>query len=244
MTQYNFGSGQLFGLDSAGAPLRFGALQDVSVDFSGDMKMLHGQESFALAVARGKSKIECKAGFANIDLKAYNSLYFGQTLAAGHSKQARNEAGVVPTTPFTLTAVNGATFELDLGVIDVLTGNQMVQVGSAATPITGQYKVSAVGVYTFAAADVGKAVLLNYLYTVAGTGQKLTISNQLMGTVPTFGVILSQRFQSKDYTLRLYTCVSDKLSTPFKQDDFSIPEMTFSAQQNDAGQIGYISTST
>lgn len=242
--QFNFGSGQMFGIDAAGVPLRFGGLQDVSVDFSGDTKELFGQEQFALAVARGKSKIECKAAFANIDLETYNALYFGQTLAAGHSRQATNEAGTIPTTPFTITAANGANFELDLGVFFVTTGERLTQVGSAATPAAGQYKVSAAGVYTFASADTGKAVLLNYLYTVASTGEKLTINNQLMGSVPVFGAVLSQIFQGKLYTLRLMACVADKLSSPFKADDFSVPELTFRAQANDAGAIGYIATST
>lgn len=245
MPQYNFGSGQMFGLDANGAPLRFGALQDVNVDFSGDIKTLHGQEQFALAIGRGKSKIEGKAAFANIDLKAYNALFFNQTVATGHTKQARNEAGAIPgSSTYTITAANGATFELDLGVYDVLTGAALKQVGSAATPATGEYKVSSSGVYTFAEADAGKAVLLNYLYGVTGSGQKLDIANQLMGAVPTFGMVLSQTFQGKSYVMRLYACVSDKLTAAFKQDDFSIPELTFQAQQNDAGAIGYISTST
>lgn len=244
MRQFNFGSGQMYGIDSSGAPLRFGALQDVSVDFSADIKMLHGQESFALAVGRGKAKIECKAAFAEINLKAYSALYFNETVAAGHVKQAINEAGAVPaSTSFVITVANAATFKRDLGVVDVLTGNPLTQVGSAATPTTGQYKVSAVGVYTFAEADANKAVLISYLYNVASTGSTLTINNSLMGAAPVFGVVLTQTFQGKSYLLELYSNVSDKLTSPFKQDDFSVPELTFSAQDNGSGQVGYISVS-
>lgn len=245
MRQFNFGSGQMYGIDSNGAPLRFGALQDVSVDFSADIKMLHGQESFALAVGRGKAKIECKAAFAEINLKAYSSLYFNQAVTTGHVKQAINEAGAVPAaSTFTITVANAATYKRDLGVVDVLTGNPLTQVGIAATPTAGQYKVDpATGIYTFAAADANKAVLLNYLYNVASTGSTMAINNTLMGAAPVFGVVLTQTFQGKSYLLELYSNVSDKLTSPFKQDDFSVPELTFSAQDNGSGQVGYISVS-
>ena len=245
MRQFNFGAGQMYGIDSNGAPLRFGALQDVSVDFSADIKMLHGQESFALAVGRGKAKIECKAAFAEINLKAYSSLYFNQAVTTGHTKQAVNEPGAIPgSTAYTITVANGAAFKRDLGVVNVLTGAPFVQVGALATPSTGEYKVDpATGIYTFAAGDAGKAVLISYLYNVTGSGQTMAINNTLMGAAPVFGVVLTQQFQGKSYLLELYANVSDKLTSPFKQDDFSVPELTFSAQDNGSGQVGYISVS-
>ena len=245
MRQFNFGSGQMYGIDTNGAPLRFGALQDVSVDFSADIKMLHGQESFALAVGRGKAKIECKAAFAEIDVRAYSALYFNQAVTTGHTKQAQNEAAAIPgSVAYTVTAANGATFKRDLGVINVLTGATFKQVGIAATPTTGEYKVDpATGIYTFAAGDAGKAILLNYLYNVSASGQTMAINNVLMGAAPVFGVVLTQTFQGKSYLLELYANVSDKLTSPFKQDDFSVPELTFSAQDNGSGQVGYISVS-
>jgi len=84
MSQYVFGTGQLFAMPvGGGAPLRFGALQDVSVDFSGDIKSLHGQYQFPLDVARGKSKVEWSANSGNIDVEAFNQVYFGGTVASG-----------------------------------------------------------------------------------------------------------------------------------------------------------------
>ena len=59
MPQSVFGVGFLFATP-AGAnatPMRFGALQDVSVDFSFDTKALYGSSQFALEQARGKGKI-------------------------------------------------------------------------------------------------------------------------------------------------------------------------------------------
>lgn len=246
MSQYMFGTGQLYATPVGGGnPLRVGALQDVSIEFSGDTKVLHGQYQFPLAAARGKTKIEGKVGTANIDVAAFNTLFFGGIITPNsEKKQVTNEASAIPATPFQITVANGATFYMDLGVTDVLTGNPLKQV--AAGPTTGQYTVDPeTGEYTFAAADTLKAVLINYIYTGATAGSgTLNIGNNLMGATPTFQMVASQIFNGKQFTVCLYACVADKLSLPLKQDDFAIPEIAYQAFANDAGQIGFISTTS
>lgn len=248
MTQYMFGTGQLYSTPvGGGAPIRLGALQDVSVEFSGDMKMLYGQYQFALDVARGKTKVEGKIGSGNIDVSAFNSLFFGNQLTNNsEKKQIVNEAASVPATPgpYTVTVANAASFYADLGVTLVTTGQSLKYV--SGTPDAGEYSVNpATGVYTFNAAQEGDGVLINYLHTAttAGSGT-LEITNQLMGTVPRFQLICSQVFKGKQFTMVLYSCVSDKLSLPLKQDDYLISEMSYSAQANDANSIGFISTTS
>lgn len=242
MAQYSFGTGQLFTMpNGGGAPLRIGALQDVSVEFSSDIKQLFGQYSFALDVARGKTKIEGKAGTGEINVTQYNNMFFGQTVATGQKKMVPNEAGTVPAmSTYTVTVANGATFYMDLGVYYQSTGLPLTQVASG--PTVGQYTVNTTtGVYTFAAADAGVALYFNYLYTDASNGKTLTIDNTLMGNTPKFQIVLSEIYNSKYITLVLYTCVSGKLSMPLKQDDYTIPELDFQAQANDAGHIGFLS---
>lgn len=248
MTQYMFGTGQLYSTPvGGGAPIRLGALQDVSVEFSGDMKMLYGQYQFALDVARGKTKVEGKIGSGNIDVSAFNSLFFGNQLTNNSErKQTINEAASIPATPgpHTVTVANAASFYADLGVSLVSTGQSLKYASGA--PASGEYSVDpATGVYTFNAAQEGEGVLINYLYTAttADSGT-LEITNQLMGTVPRFQLICSQLFKGKQFTMVLYSCVSDKLSLPLKQDDYLISEMSYSAQANDANSIGFISTTS
>lgn len=241
MAQYLFGTGQIHSMAvGGGAPLRLGTLQDVSVNFSGDVKQLFGQFQFPVAVARGKTKIEGKAASGELNIDSYNNLFFGQTTATGEKKQVFNEAGTVPAmSTYTITVANAANFFIDLGVYVAATGARMVQVPSG--PTTGQYSVSAVGVYTFAAADASVAVLINYIYNSTATGKSMTISNQLMGSTPYFQLVLTQQFDSKFFTLILYKAVSEKLSLPLKQDDFLISDIDFQAQANDAGNIAYLS---
>lgn len=238
MTQrhYTFGTGNLYALASGSVnPIPIGALQDISVDFSGDIKQLYGQSSFALDVARGKVKIECKAKAGLIDLNLYNSLFFGATLTTGETLAAFNEAGSVPaSSTYTVTVANSATWKANLAVYYANTGVKLTQVASG--PTQGQYSVSA-GVYTFASADASAAVLLNYTYTSSSTGQTLTGANTLMGSVPTFQMTLANATKGKTQVLTLLTCVSSKLSLPFKQDDYEVAEIDFMAQDNGAGQV-------
>lgn len=246
MSQYVFGTGQLFATPvGGGAPLRFGALQDVSVDFNGDIKRLFGQYQFSLDSARGKTNIEWKAASGNIDVEAFNQLFFGETVDAGDElKQVINEAGNVPAmSTYTITVTHAADFYQDLGVFLALTGAPLRQVASA--PAAGEYSVSVAGVYTFNVAQASAAVLINYLWEdAAGTGGSLDISNQLMGAAPHFQLILSQVYKAKTFTLILYSAVAEKLSLPLKQDDYLIADMSGSADADDANRVARITTTS
>lgn len=244
MSQYGFGSGVLFGTrnDVANAtPIDFGALQDISLDFSFNLKELHGQSQFPLSIARGSGKIGGKAKTGRLSGKMFNDLFFGETISTGQAEAtAYHEAGSIPGTPYTITVANGATFVRDLGVVYALTGLPLKLV--AAAPTTGQYSVNvATGAYLFAAADTLLGVLISYGYSIAATGQSFTINNQLLGVTPTFGVKLYAPYGGKQLNVNLFKCVSSKLAIPTKLEDFMITEIDFSAFANAAGVIGNVS---
>lgn len=247
--QYQFGSGNLFGLISSGGvlvPRKFAALQDVSIDISFNMKELYGQSQFPLTIARGQGKIAGKAKAANINGPMLNDIFFGQTNATGKVEFVNQEAPVaIPTTPFQITVANAATFKEDHGVTFVATGVPLTRVPSA--PITGQYSVSGAGVYTFAAADVGLFTLIDYTYTVAGSGNTTTVNNLLSGTTPTFiGSFPIKKTQDngviKTVYLRLNQCYSNKLTLQTKIEDFLIPEFDFTAAADVAGIVATLSS--
>jgi len=243
MPQFAFGGGALYAVrtDIANAtPTRFGALQDVQLDFSGDLKELYGQGQFALALARGKAKIEGKAKFAQINGAIFNNLFFGQTLATGQSLVAQNEPALVPAaSPYQAAAQNAAAFALDLGVFYAQTGAPLTKV--ASSPAQGEYAVAG-GLYSFAAADEGAALLLNYQYS-ASTGTRIALGNPPMGLTPTFQAVFAEQYGGKQLTLQLNACVASKLSFPTKQDDWSISELDFQAQTDPAGNVGFLSLS-
>lgn len=242
MPQYVFGSGTLYAVDSDSnsTPVKFGGLQEASVDFSFSNKELYGQNQFPLTVARGTGKISGKAKNASVSGELFNRLFFGGTLATGQLLVAEDEAAVVPASPgpYTVTVANSVNFSQDLGVIDASIGQPLTKVDS--TPAAGQYSVAA-GVYTFAAGDAGKQLKVSYSHNSASTGKQLTITNKLQGQAPTFKVILSERYNGKALTLELNACVSSKLSMPTKSEDFMVPEFEFSACADAAGNIGTLS---
>lgn len=245
MSIYVFGAGTLYGRRTDVAnptPVKFGVLQDVSVEFSATKKELFGENQFPVAVARGTAKIDCKAKFGKISGRTFAELFFGETLTAGRTALANGEAAAIPTTPFSVTVANAAAFAADLGVVESATGLPMARVESA--PAASQYSVDEeTGIYTFAAADTGKAVAISYRYTVAASGQQFTITNQPLGVQPVFEVILEGKYNQGRMVLVLNRCCSTKLSLPSKQEDYMIPEMDFSAMADDAGIVGSMSFS-
>ena len=130
--EFGFGSGLLYprrtDIAAQGA-MRFGAFQELSMDFSGDLKEMYGSFQYAIDVARGKSKIECKAKTGAISGALFNAIYFGGTVQAGQTLTAFQEAATVPA-PITL-ATNASTAS---GLTLPFTSTAGVAIGQ---PVTG-----------------------------------------------------------------------------------------------------------
>ncbi|MBZ5508960.1 MAG: hypothetical protein LAO78_26165 [Acidobacteriia bacterium] len=235
---FEFGAGTLWGFPvittaANPTPMKFGTLQDVSLDISGDVKQLYGQKQFPEAVARGKCKITGKSKFASINGKMLNDLFFGQTLSTGMTQTALDEVKTIAAGSATVT--NSAQFVQDWGVRYTATGLPLTRVSSA--PTVGQYSVSA-GVYTFNVGDNGtNVVAISYTFTAAASGTSMKISNQLMGFAPTIQVLLETVYNNNQFNVLLYSVVASKLSFTTKQEDFIIPEFDFEAFANAAGQV-------
>lgn len=248
MSVFEFGSGVLTGVrnDIAGrqTPRRFGVLQDVSIDFSGDIKMLWGTDQYPVDSARGKTKIEGKAKFAAITAAGYNDLFFGQSVATGQTLYAYNERTTLgsSTGAVAYTAANATTAGMsDQGVFyggtDSNAGVQLTATTSAV-PSSGSYNFTASsGVYAFSPSDSTAAVLVNYTYQ-STSGYNIAINQQFMGTTPRFGLTLFQVFEGHQQILQLYNAVSSKLTYPTRIDDYVITEMDFSAFANASDNVG------
>jgi len=241
MAQSVFGVGFLFATPSGATPtpVRFGRLQDVSVDFSYDSKLLYGSNQFPLEHARGKAKIELKATVGVVDPALFNAVFFGLASATGETLSSVDEAATPSSGAFTVA--NGATFSQDLGVYNTAAGLWMTRVASA--PAAGQYAVnSATGAYTVNAAQNGQLLRASYTYASASTGQSLAVGNPLMGSGVIFAVQLVNRFKGSDGVVRsLYlnfpAVQCPKLAMPLKLDDFALPQLDMIAQDNGSGAV-------
>lgn len=247
----NFGSGKIIAVPTHLAdgtaiatptPVVLGTMQEVSLDLSVEMKSLYGSKRYPIAVGQGKGKTEIKAKYAEIDGGILGSLFFGKVASTGIKAAVFDSAATIPATPgpYTLTVAppGSGSFVSDLGVQDATSGAQLSRVASA--PATGQYSVSAAGVYTFATADQGKAVRISYEYSATTGGQVWTMSNETMGYTPAFTLLLQNGYMGKTMVCKLNRCVSGKLNVPFKSDDFALYDFEVEAFAADNGELGYI----
>jgi hypothetical protein len=246
-TKQKFGAGVLIATsltDALGVALavpqsfRLGILQDISTDFSFESKPLYGAGQLPVDQGRGKAKLAFSAKTADINATALAALHFGVTPTVGVKLPQLDWVGTIPTTPFTLTPTfpSTGTFVADLGVMDT-SGNNYTRVASA--PTTGQYSVSGLGVYTFAAADTGKAMLISSEYSASTGGLIVPMTNQLMGYSPRFSVILYNDSKGSKLAVKMTNCQSDKLSLPFKNEDFVIADFGWMALDDGTGSAGY-----
>jgi hypothetical protein len=241
MAQSVFGVGFLFATPSGTnpTPTRFGRLQDVSVDFSYDSKLLYGSNQYALENARGKAKIELKATIGVVDPNLFNNIFFGLATSTGETLNSVDEPQTSATT--SITVANASTFSQDLGVYNSVTGLWMTRVASA--PAAGQYAVNtATGVYTINSAQENQALKVSYTYASASTGTSLNFTNQLMGASVIFSVQLVNKFKGGDGVVRSlfldFPAVQcPKLSMPLKLDDFTLPQLDMAAQDNGSGNV-------
>ena len=228
MAQYNFGVGQLF-IVPPGAnptPVNVGTLKDISIDISRDVKELVGSYAFPEDVALGKGKITGKAKSGRIQAGLIAAILAGSTTSTGQTAAANNEISNIPSTPYQVTALNGATFVQDGGVYDYTAGKWLSVVASA--PATGQYSVTALGVYTFAAANTTHQVGLYYTYTMV-TGNNIHLNNVLMGQATIFQLNAFNTYGGKQFGYKLWAVVFPKLSLAGKQDDYTEVDLEFQA---------------
>jgi hypothetical protein len=235
---YSFGSGVLIGTRTDiinATPVNFGLVQEVTIDETATVKELYGQFQYPIALARGTIKTTGKAKVARISGLALANLFYGVTPVAGQLATSFAEVAAVPgVSPYTVMPANAATLADDGGVIYAATGLPLIKV--AATPTVGQYMLAA-GVYSFNAGDAGKALLLTYTYTIAASGQKFAVTNQLAGTTPTFAAQFFTTFQGQNVSLKLNACSSSKLAFQTKMEDFVIPEFDFSCFADPTGTV-------
>jgi len=225
MAQYNFGLGTL-SLVPSGAnptPVPFAVLNDMSIDFSYDMKELRGSKQFAIDIAKGAAKVTGKAKNAAINSGALLSVLNGGTSVTGQKLYA-TETDAIPATPYQVTVAHSANYDTDLGVVDLTTGKVMTRV--ASSPATGQYSV-ALGVWTFAAADTTHNVSIGYVYSDSTAGKTTKLANQFMGQSTPFVLHAYNTYESKGVGWKFLQVHVPKLQMAFKAEAYTEQDIDF-----------------
>jgi hypothetical protein len=63
------------------------------------------------------------------------------------------------------------------------------------------------------------------------------VTNQAIGTNPTFQLDYSTTLQGNAYYARFYACIAEKLTRAHKLTDFMMPEIDFGFFANGAGNV-------
>jgi hypothetical protein len=243
---FNFGAGFVYAnpLTTTGntatnpSPQQMGTLQDASVEFNQTIKELMGNLKAPDDSATAELKITGKIKMGKVDFNIFNQVLFAETAtpSTGSEPVVANEGPTaIPGTPFQVTVVNSANFATDLGVLFDSNKEQLVRV--ASSPTAGQYSVSA-GVYTFAAADTTVKVDISYSWNDStATTFNLIGLNHIMGYGPVCEIFFDMPYGGTNNALHLYAVRFGKLSLAMKNNDYTTPELDFTAYANAAGQI-------
>lgn len=238
-----FGSGVVFAKPVAGneptdpTPYRVPILQDVTVDFKGELKKLWGQYQVALAVARGKVNVDIKGKFAAFDPNMLNQLYFAQNAVPGYDVIVDGEEHTV--TGNVVTATHTPLTD-DWGVTNEATGEQYMNVGNVDS-ITGgaQYALNTTsGLYTFDNSEDTAVLKVSYTYNQNTTGTTIQITNELMGYAPELAFLLYNTFRGKYLALRLNSVTLGGVTLPTKLDDFWISDFDGTATADVSNNVG------
>lgn len=237
-----FGAGRFFGINNVTnpTPMRAYVPQDQSIDFKIATKELSGENKFPVAVAAGGASVTGKVTLGANNARLFADLMFNVGSSVGSTIEQEREAAAIPGTPYQVTVANAARFTVDLGVTLASDGTVFVRVASA--PTIGQYSVNVgTGVYTFAAADTLKNVVISYLYTSATIGETLTVINTLQGPAGAFTGVMVFPYGSEQDVLVLNNCISTDGSIATKQGDYAKPSFGFMAATDASDTLGSFS---
>lgn len=224
----NFGAGRIVLVDGTNTPREVGEATEISLDHSYETKKLKGGKTFPIATAITGQSLSGKIASATVYGKLINAI-LGATMTTGSKALA-----VESTSSASFTVANGATYAVDLGVVDA-SNNPMEKVASA--PTVGQYTVNVgTGAYTFNAGQVG-ARSISYQYSMAGTGSTMTGSNGVPRVAPTFKLVVYEEFDGKKHGYELMSVTFPKLGLAFKSEDFTVSNLEFDCQADSTGVV-------
>lgn len=257
--QYMFDSGWLYLLDqtNGGAPVLVGALSSIDVEVKFERNPARGNLQFDVAAPRKAASISCRAAFAQVDGALLNQLLFGVAPAAGSIIVIPATSYTIPSTgPYTVSVSEqqqGGDFYADLGVAyDMDTLPEAVAYFKLVTgsPGVGQYSISG-NMYTFNAADAGRAIKINFASGQAA-GNTLALANNWQGLPPYFKVVLNNQggntttgYEGQDgqTTWVLNACEAEGLAFATRLEKFTLPDFRFSARADASNNLGSLSYS-
>jgi len=174
----------------------------------------------------------------NIAANSYVVSFTGTSVTLNQAISGTVASGAAIVFGPTYVVANPSSFQQDLGVFNALTGAQLTYVASA--PAAGQYSVNtSTGAYFFSAADAasGVTVLVSYRYNQTVSGSRITAYNQLMGSATFYQLNLTNQFGGNGLNLFFYKTVSTDWNFDFKNEDFTVNDVSFMPMADPIGRV-------
>lgn len=215
-------------------------LQDVTLDITGKLVKLMGQNKGPDDVAPSDMEVKGDIGIGRMDVNLFNQTIFGESTSpiAGIDAQIPQEAHTVPVNPGPYTvavAQAGANWRKDLGVRYASgpnAGQNFLRDVPGPPVATGHYSVNSTGTYTFFSGDAGAAIVIAYNWNDTSTGETLTVLNHLQGYGPVVEMYLRQPYQGRN-GLHFFKVRFNGLNASLKRDNYQIPKMAWEAFPTD-----------
>lgn len=239
-SMFPFGAGRMYLKTSTALGFfRVGvaALQEGNWAIDVDVKELHGANRFPVDVRTATGKVEGSAKFADWDADTMAALLGVEVIDGSGRLLAVNVAGTVPASAsytITPTVPLSGSFVKNL---EVIYGSN--NLGSDGLPLEqvapgneaeGKFSVSA-GVYTFAAADAGRAVRITYMYSVTGNAdmKQIALNNTPIGVTPVMSGAFQLISDNKQMVLELDYVVPYGLKWGQRLDDWASQDINLKA---------------
>lgn len=224
-----------------GDPIYFGMASGVSLNFTQNLEPLRGDLKYPIAHGIKDCDIKGKIDTMSIFGGSVAQL-LGGTSAAGQEILIPDEAATIPTTPFQVTVAKAATFANSYRVFSVTNQIHMVEVDDS--PATGEFSVTADGVYTFAADDAGDSVLITYTYTESAEGLTSSTTNTRQIVAPAYRLVCASgnTTQAGMIYLVLPKVVFGNFGLEIKTGSWASNNVEFTAQADYGESICSIST--
>lgn len=234
---------------SNGTPVNVGYAQEFSIEAAGTTKQLFGQNQLPLVAARATIKTTGKFKSAVLSGIAMNNLFWGQTNSTATGQIAWNVGSTfsLSTASATLQVGSSLTFDADLGLTYSTSGLPFRRTSTGAE-VAGSYSIlsTSPGLYQFSAAETtgllaGTTLAIKATYTnTTSTGTSLLVTNQLIGTSPTFQLDYYTNLNqpsARPFVVRCYQAIASKLVLAFKLEDFQMPEYDFDLFADNSGRL-------
>lgn len=234
-------------------------MQSASLELKVDLKELRGPYRFPIQVADGKGTASGKVNFAQFWPQTLQALLEG-SLSNDAPNAVIAESHAIPgSSTYTITLSNVTGFVVGSEVVTVLdaTGNPVyynrVAASSEASSSTagqsnGAYSINnSTAVLTFASADAGLSVFVNYMYkpTTNVNAQTLALSQVGLNSATVFklrllGTSARNGFtnQTQQFIVELNNCLLPSLKMDFKLDDWTYIDVDFQAFIDASGNLG------